>query len=144
WPLAEKRYESEVAVGADEIAVTYNGSRLGQAKCPKGLRGRVGIAGGHTFKRLALRGRASTAWLQGKLDAATHDAEAKFLATWNPDDGLPKWLRSTEAPAPAKVEVRLDPKSLPWPMAPPQVEYALEIGKLIDSGKATEALMSLR
>jgi len=144
-PVADKRFEIEVSVGSDEIAVTLNGARLGQAKRPKELHGRVGFStGGRAFKRLSLRGRASTAWLQGKLDAATHDAEAKFLATWNPDDALPKWLRSSAAPAPAPIRSRLDPESLPWPMAPPQVEYAHEIGKLIDAGKARDALKSLR
>src|SRR5262249_41144367 len=67
-PLVGKRFELEVAVGSTEIAVNNSGTRLGSAKRPPGFKGCVGISSRGPFKHFTLRGRATRAWLQEKLD----------------------------------------------------------------------------
>lgn len=115
-PNYDDRYELEIAIGTGEIAVNCNGTRLGAAKRPAGSHGRIGFSTRGPFKSVTLRGRASTAWLQGKLDAATHDAEAKFLAKWKIEEELPPWISSGASPAtPAAPEADAAPRRLPWP-----------------------------
>ena len=139
-PLLGKRFEIEINVGGSEITITYNNVRLGQAKRPAGLRGRVGLVPAPMLKRLTIRGTGSTSWLQGKLDAAVHDAEEKFLADWKPDDHLPKWLASSAAPAAAApARKRPAPDALPWRMTPPDIAFAEKICALVDGGKGEQA-----
>jgi len=110
------RYEIEIAIGVREIAVNCNGTRLGSAKRPAGSHGCIGFATRGPFKHISLRGRASTAWLQGRMDAATHDAEEKFLAKWKVEDELPAWLVTGAAPETAAGPAAArPPRKLPWP-----------------------------
>jgi len=114
-PNYDDHYELEIAIGTNEIAVNCNGTRLGSAKRPAGSHGRIGFNTRGPFKHVTLRGRASTAWLQGRLDAATHDAEAKFLAKWKVEDELPPWLSSGATPVtPAEPAAADAAPRLPW------------------------------
>jgi hypothetical protein len=125
-PNAGKHFDVEIVVGTTEIAVNSGGSRLCQAKLPEKFHGQVGFTNEPYLKHVSLRGRASPAWLQGKLDAVTHDAEEKFLAKWKVDDDLPPWLKSGASPAnPAAAGAPTDAKdkpdeSLPWPVTEEQ------------------------
>ena len=138
-PLMGKRFEIEVAVGSTEIAVNNNGTRLGSAKRPPGFKGCIGISSKGPFKHFTLRGRATRAWLQEKLDAATHDAEAKFLEKWKPDDGLPEWLRSDAAPSAAAR----GPAAQPWLLTPEQSKLADALEQQIAEDHEEDALKAL-
>jgi hypothetical protein len=147
-PLMGKHYELEVAVGATEIAVNNNGTRLGQAKRPPGFKGCIGISSRGPFKHFTLRGRATRAWLQEKLDAATHDAEEKFLAKWKPDDELPEWLRSDAAGAAgaagkAGSGAARGPAAQPWTLTAEQQKVADAIEEQIAQDHEDDALKAL-
>jgi len=138
-PLMGKHFEIEVAVGSTEIAVNNNGTRLGSAKRPPGFKGCIGISSKGPFKHFTLRGRATRAWLQEKLDAATHDAEAKFLEKWKPDDGLPEWLRPDAAPSAAAR----GPAAQPWSLTPEQSKVADALEQQIAEDHEEDALKAL-
>jgi len=144
-PLMGKHYELEVAVGTTEIAVNNNGTRLGQAKRPPGFKGCIGISSRGPFKHFTLRGRATRAWLQEKLDAATHDAEEKFLAKWKPDDELPEWLRSGAAgtTGTAVSAAARGPAAPPWTLTAEQEKVVDAIETQIAEDHEEDALKAL-
>jgi hypothetical protein len=144
-PLVGKRFEIEVAVGTTEIAVNNNGTRLGAAKRPPGFKGCIGISSKGPFKHFTLRGRATRAWLQEKLDAATHDAEQKFLAKWKPEDELPEWLRSGAAgtTGTAVSAAARGPAAQPWTLTAEQCKVVDAIETQIAEDHEDDALKAL-
>lgn len=137
-------YEIEVAIGIKEIAVNCNGTRLAAGKRPAGSHGRIGFSSRGPFKHVTLRGRASTAWLQGKMDAATHDAEAKFLEKWKVEDELPPWLSSgASAATPAEPAADAAPRRLPWTMSVAQSRLAEGFDKELKDGHPDKVLAAV-
>jgi hypothetical protein len=137
-------YEIEIAIGIREIAVNCNGTRLGSGKLPAGSHGRIGFTSRGPFKHVTLRGRASTAWLQGKMDAATHDAEAKFLEKWKVEDELPPWLSSgATAATPAAPAADAAPRRLPWPTTVAQSRLVEGFDKDLKDGHPEKVLAAV-
>jgi len=143
-PNYGNHYELEIAIGTSEIAVNASGTRLGSAKRPPGSHGRIGFATRGPFKHLTLRGRASTAWLQGKMDAATHDAEAKFLEKWRVEDELPAWLATGAAPAEAaEPAAPRPPRKLPWPTTVGQARLLEDFDHDLEEGHPEKVLAAV-
>ena len=148
-PNYGKPFDVEIVVGATEIAVNGGGSRLCDAKLPKGFRGFVAFRDVSGIKRLSLRGHATTSWLQGKLDASTHDAEAAFLKKWKIEDDLPPWLREGPATASgpggdAKGRKVLPAAALPWPMTDEQKKLYESLAFEITNGHPERTIAGLR
>jgi hypothetical protein len=127
-PNYGKHFDVEIVVGATEIAVNAGGSRLVQAKLPAKFHGSFAISDKKSIKHLSLRGHATTSWLQGKLDASTHDAEEKFLEKWKIEDELPPWLRDGATPAGSATAGATSggaggdaKEGLPWPVSAEQL-----------------------
>lgn len=153
-PNYGKPFEIEIVVGTTEIAVNGGGSRLAEAKLPKGFRGFVALNDTSRVKHLSMRGHATPSWLQGKLDAATHDAEAAFLKKWKIEDDLPPWLRdgangTTAAgvagdAAAAKGRKVADAAKLPWPMSEAQAKLYQSLAADLADGHPEQTLLGLR
>jgi tetratricopeptide (TPR) repeat protein len=143
-PSFGKSFDLEVAVTDRGISVGNGVSRYGEVKLPPDFHGRVGLTNSPAIKRLALRGRASPEWLQGRLDAVTRDAERKFLETWRVDDELPPWLRNGEPPAPAAAATQAGMKlKLPWLVTKTQETLFASLETDLDGGHADRVLERL-
>ena len=109
-----KSYRIKVSVSSTRVTATFNGRSHLSGPKTKGVWGQIAVGRLEDFKKIVIRGQASPAWLQGRVDRATRDAEREFLAGYDVEQDLPSWLRGETEPAPSATKSADRQESLPW------------------------------
>ena len=86
------QYVLRIDVDGRGVRATWNGRALVSMRSAKLARGRVAIRGLPGLGELVLSGYADSAWLAGRIDAATQPLRARFRNEVKESEYVPAWL----------------------------------------------------
>ena len=99
-----------LSVSSDEVTLSVGGRTLLEVKKEKERWGQFGYHFSGKVGELELEGPATTAWLDGLVDAAVLAAEEEFLDEFDVASLLPDWLESEHDDVAAMASIDLGPR----------------------------------
>jgi tetratricopeptide (TPR) repeat protein len=127
-------YDVKIQVAQSSVSVEVDGKRILRGRKPEDLFGSFAFGGVEAFDRIVLEGRLERSWIQGRIDAATHEAWEQFEKEYDVAADMPDWLR----PVPDTWD-GLMPDDYPGPRVDGQDEAFTRLIHALRAGRLKEA-----
>ena len=135
----------KVTLSKSKLTVRYNNAQIFKVAREDDDIGQVGFVAPARFTSYSIRGRAETAWIEGRVDAAMQDEREAFEESYKEPAVFASWPAA--APPSAKRKTDIDELAskvaLPDKLTPSQIKFLNTVSLAINGGDLEEALRLL-